>query len=189
MKLKKSLCLIVIIAAALFVAGCDNPEAPAGQNVVVAKEATPVTPPPPPPPPKPETGPHGFLTGPVIKVYGNLPNIVKCSLPSSFGGGESAKIGEYIFGVHVQTTNGTYIIQFQGDRAVTLASMIDVGTQLRFPTTFFVRSENASWNMDGNQNDNEYILFDKHKIALHGVRGLVWDQLIDIVSTNSVETK
>jgi hypothetical protein len=174
--MKKYLCIAGIIVSSLLLVGCDDALPEQKQDPK----------PEPPPIEKPETGAHGFLTGTVIKVYGNLPGFEKSSVSVTgkgiSGGGETVRLGESIFGVHIQTTNGVYVIQFQGDRAVTLASMIEVGTQLRFPRTFFVRQENHDYWADSDC-DTEYPLFDNNKIGINGQRRglLVWDQLIEIL--------
>ena len=174
--MKKYLCIAGIIVSSLLLAGCDDAQPEQKHDPK----------PEPPPIKKPETGAHGFLTGTVIKVYGNLPGFEKSFVSVTgkgiSGGGETVRLGESIFGVHIQTTNGVYVIQFQGDRAVTLASMIEVGTQLRFPRTFFVRREDHDFMADCDC-DTEYLLFDNNNIGLNGQRRglLVWDQLIEIL--------
>ncbi|MEI7777465.1 MAG: hypothetical protein WCI52_02560 [bacterium] len=97
------------------------------------------------------------LSGTVVKIYGNLPGLEASSISISgkgiSGGGDTIKIGEPIYGLHAQTPEGLYVLQMQGNDVYALASLITIGTEIKFPKKFH-------WQYHVGEED----LFDKNRI-------------------------
>ena len=95
-----------------------------------------------------------ILSGTVVKIYGNLPGLESSSITISgkgvSGGGHTVKIGEPIYGLHVQTSKGLYVIQMQGNDVYALASLITVGTEIKFPRKFHYQYNIGEEDLFGN---------------------------------------
>jgi hypothetical protein len=92
-----------------------------------------------------------FLDGKVVKVAGTLPGLVRSTISVSgegiSGGGETVAIGNPTYILHVQTSEGLYVVQvvdgdflrghLGGTQTIwALSTIIKVGTEVIFPTGF-----------------------------------------------------
>jgi len=132
--MKKFLVFVSLFSVVVILTGCDNKEADAEEarykKERAAREQLENA---------PEEG-RDFLSGTVTKIYGNLPGLEASTISVTgkhvSGGGETIKIGEPIYGLQVQTTKGLYVLQLAGNHVYALASLINVGTEVKFPRKF-----------------------------------------------------
>jgi hypothetical protein len=128
------------------------------------------------------TGSYNFLSGPVIKIYGNIPGVESSSISISgkgvSGGGETVRLGQPIYGIHIQTSNGVYVIQFHGDCVYAVSSLITNGTRVKFPTRYYLHNDYCS----DNREDCDVDLFGLNHINLQGWMNIpYWDGLVEIL--------
>jgi hypothetical protein len=103
---------------------------------------------------------RNVLEGKVSKIDGTLPRLIASSIAvygkGISGGGNTTAIGEATYILHVDTSDGEYVIDVRNDSSYqstySLASTIAVGTVVRFPTTL---------HSQGNQNLTEYFSVSK----------------------------
>ncbi len=122
----KTIPITFSIIISLFLTSCDNAGYDAEQKAREKQNAIANA---------PDEG-KDFVSGPVVKIYRNDPNIASSSITMGGASGETVKLGETIWGIHVQTPQGLYVIQFQGENSLALSSLISVNTQVRFPTKY-----------------------------------------------------
>jgi hypothetical protein len=138
-------------------------------------------------PERPLTGGEDFLSGPVIKIFGNAPGLESSSISMYVsgkgiyggGGGETVRLGDSIYGIHIQTSNGVYVIQFKGDRVYAISSLISIGITVRFPTRYYVRDDFFNNMQMGG--DKDAILFGLNKISEEIPWVPSWDQIVEIL--------
>jgi hypothetical protein len=184
MQMKNIIFLGSILGLAIILTGCgDDTDAVSQQTppqqVVPQKVSE-----------RPLTGGEDFLFGPVVKIFGNVPGLDSSTISVSgkgiYGGGETVRLGTPLYGIHVQTSNGVYVIKFQGDHIYALSSLISVGTIVKFPTKFYQRENEGA---DGNfpDSDREYDLFGLNNISKDDGQGYgtvtSWDNLVVIISS------
>lgn len=94
-----------------------------------------------------------FVTGKVVEVFGNLPELVNSQISfqhnhvglissdEASAQGQTVQITEPVYILHVQTPAGLlYVVQVEGGQRQTihgLASVIKVGSLVQFPTKFY----------------------------------------------------
>ena len=131
---------------------------------------------------RPQTGPRDMVVGTITKVFGN----VRSGTTPNPGQTGSEHIGasQALYGIHVRTTNNTYVIEFDGNRAYTMASLLRISNQIVFPLRYYIRLGDDTAYLEGYDADVQ--LFDKNRIAIPCVGGPgavpTWDQLVEIPS-------
>ena len=182
----KTLCMLIsALGLAVMFTGCDIPEDAKIQLVDESKaKLEPID-------TRPKTGGEDFLSGSVVKIFGNVPGLESSSIAvrgkGVYGGGETIRLGEQIYGIQVQTSNGLYTIQFKGNRIYAVSSLITNGIRVRFPTRYYVRNDFFS----NGQLDHDYdaVLFGLNNISEERPWVPAWDELVEILPPEPAQSE